>query len=44
MLKEKGCDDMNIETEIVPSIPLSPMGKHRFIINETNIKYEKQPN
>lgn len=44
MLMEKGCDDMNIETEIVPSIPLSPMGKHRFIINETNIKYEKQPN
>jgi len=44
MLMEKGCDDMNIETEIVPSIPLSPMGKHRFIINETNIKHEKQPN
>lgn len=36
-LKEKGCDDMKIDTEIVTSIPLSPTGKHHFIINQTKV-------
>lgn len=33
-LKDKGCNDMIIEIEVVTEIPLPPSGKHRFVINE----------
>ena len=32
-LQEKGAHDLMIDLEIVESIPLSPTGKHKFVIN-----------
>lgn len=32
-LKDKGARDLEIDLELVESIPLSPAGKHKFVIN-----------
>ena len=32
-LKEKGARELEVDLEVVRSIPLSPAGKHKFILN-----------
>ncbi len=32
-LKEKGAQELEVDIEVVRSIPLSPAGKHNFVIN-----------